>query len=260
VTWAVALSITCLGLEKVPTHLTEDHTQPLDISRAQQVEHALPYSGHVRRACRRQFLGTRVGQLRISAPLVVDTLDPAHPPGTDQPIDGPGHTTSGRHHSVGELTHAQLPAGRFGESDQQFEIGEGNVGVSHQLLIENTLAARMVLAPDVSSVDYQVRAANGVVYVLGIAKSRTELDQVIALARVSGARKIVSHVFLSEHIVLDVAPEPTAEAKAEPEPVRAGGGPARVGTQTNEIKTKPAAKAAKKKPAPLPAPPQTATR
>jgi len=96
------------------------------------------------------------------------------------------------------------------------------------LLIESTLAARMVLAPDVSSVDYQVRAANGVVYVLGIAKSRAELDQVITLARVSGARKIVSHVFLSEHIVLDGTPEPAVRAKAEPDPVRAGGGPAKV--------------------------------
>ena len=95
------------------------------------------------------FSAPRVGQLRISAPLVVDTLDPAHPPGTDQPIDGPGHTTSGSHHSVGELTHAQLPAGRFGESDQQFEIGEGNVGVSHQLLIENTLeqSGRVQVSP-----------------------------------------------------------------------------------------------------------------
>ena len=128
------------------------------------------------------------------------------------------------------------------------------------LLIESTLAARMVLAPDVSSVDYQVRAANGVVYVLGIAKSRAELDQVITLARVSGARKIVSHVFLSEHIVLEGAPEPTAAAKADPEPVRAGGEPTRVGAKTDEMKAKPAAKAAKKKPAPLPAPPQTATR
>ena len=118
----------------------------------------------------------------------------------------------------------------------------------------------MVLAPDVSSVDYQVRAANGVVYVLGIAKSRTELDQVIALARMSGARKIVSHVFLSEHIVLDGAPEPTAAAKVEPEPVRAGGEPTRVGVQTNEMKAKPDAKGTKKKPAPLPAPPRTATR
>ena len=57
--------------------------------------------------------------------------------------------TSGSHHSVGELTHAQLPAGRFGESDQQFEIGEGNVGVSHQLLIENTLeqSGRVQVSP-----------------------------------------------------------------------------------------------------------------
>jgi osmotically-inducible protein OsmY len=128
------------------------------------------------------------------------------------------------------------------------------------LFIENMLEARMVLEPGVTSVNYQMRAEKGVVYVLGIAQSRAELDQVIALARVSGARKIVSHVFLSEHIVLDGAPEPTAEAKAEPEPVRAGGEPARVGAKTDEPKAKPAAKAAKKKPAPLPAPPQTATR
>jgi osmotically-inducible protein OsmY len=71
------------------------------------------------------------------------------------------------------------------------------------LVIENMLAARMVLALGVSSIDYQVRAWDGVVYVLGIAKSRAELDQVIALTRASGARKIVSHVFLSEQIVLD---------------------------------------------------------
>ncbi|MDO8545904.1 MAG: BON domain-containing protein [Nitrospirales bacterium] len=128
------------------------------------------------------------------------------------------------------------------------------------LFIENMLEARMVLEPGVTSVNYQMRAEKGVVYVLGIAQSRAELDQVIALARVSGARKIVSHVFLSEHIVLDGAPEPTAEAKAEPEPVRAGGEPARVGAKTDELKAKPPAKAAKKKPAPLPAPPQTATR
>ncbi|CAJ0557502.1 unnamed protein product, partial [Mesorhabditis spiculigera] len=68
------------GLEKVLTHLTEDHTEPLDISRAQQIEHALAALRlTLRRACRRQFVGTQV-----------------------------------RHHSIGELTHAQLPPGRFG--------------------------------------------------------------------------------------------------------------------------------------------------
>ncbi len=70
--------------------------------------------------------------------------------------------------------------------------------------IENTLGARMVLAPGVRAVNYQLRVANGVVYILGIAKSRAELDRVIALARTSGAHQIVSHVFLSEAIVLDI--------------------------------------------------------
>lgn len=91
------------------------------------------------------------------------------------------------------------------------------------------------------------RSEKGVVYVLGIAQSRAELDQVIELARVSGARKIVSHVFLTEHIVLDGAPEPTAGAKAEPEPVRAGGEPARVSVQTDEMKAKPDAKGGEEK-------------
>ena len=119
------------------------------------------------------------------------------------------------------------------------------------LVIENMLAARMVLAPDVSSIDYQVRAWDGVVYVLGIAKSRAELDQVIALARTSGARKIVSHVFLSEQIVLDGAPETTVGAKVESEPVRAG-------AQTDEMKTKPGANGVKKRPIARSVPPRTA--
>src|SRR5437867_9563452 len=37
--------------------------------------------------------------------------------------------------------------------------------------IENTLGARMVLAPGVRAVNYQLRVANGVVYILGIARS-----------------------------------------------------------------------------------------
>jgi osmotically-inducible protein OsmY len=108
------------------------------------------------------------------------------------------------------------------------------------LVIENMLAARMVLAPDVSSIDYQVRAWDGVVYVLGIAQSRAELDQVIALTRASGARKIVSHVFLSEQIVLDGMPETVVGAKVESE-------------------SAPDAKRAKKTPVARSAPPRTVT-
>lgn len=120
------------------------------------------------------------------------------------------------------------------------------------LVIENMLAARMVLAPDVSSIDYQVRAWDGVVYVLGIARSRAELDQVIALTRASGARKIVSHVFLSEQIVLDGVPETMAGAKAE-------SGFAGAGAQPDEMKTKPDTKGAKKKPVARSVPPRIVT-
>jgi len=105
--------------------------------------------------------------------------------------------------------------------------------------IENTLAARMVAASGVSSVNYQLRAANGAVYVLGIAKSRAELDQVIALARKSGANRIVSHVFLTEDIVLDVAPVMTAGTKE-------GSGSVRAAAQTDEMNAQPKAKRVKK--------------
>ncbi len=66
--------------------------------------------------------------------------------------------------------------------------------------IENLLAVRMVFAWDVNTIEYQVRVWDGVVYVLGIAQSPAELDEVIALTRASGARKVVSHVLLSEQI------------------------------------------------------------
>lgn len=116
--------------------------------------------------------------------------------------------------------------------------------------VENTLAARMVAAPGVSSVNYQLRAANGVVYVLGIAKSRAELDQVIALARKSGASRIVSHVFLTEDIVLDVVPVTTVGTKMESESVRAA-------AQTDEMNAQPKAKRVKKNQAPRSASLQT---
>ena len=104
--------------------------------------------------------------------------------------------------------------------------------------IENTLAAQVVSAPGVSGVNYQMRAANGVVYVMGIAKNRAELDQVFALARKSGARRIVSHVFLTEDIVLDVAPVTTAGTKVASESVRAGAPMAEMNAQPKAKKVK----------------------
>jgi osmotically-inducible protein OsmY len=107
------------------------------------------------------------------------------------------------------------------------------------LMIESAVAASMVFTPGVHWVNYQLRAANGVVHVMGIAKSRAELDQVVAIARASGARKIVSHVFLTEAIVLDGAPETMAGANAEPALVRTANEPAKAGAPMTEMKAKP---------------------
>lgn len=120
------------------------------------------------------------------------------------------------------------------------------------LLIETALTTQMVLEPGVSSVNYQMRAANGIVYMIGVAKSRSELDRVIALTRSSGARKIVSHVFLTEQIVLEGAPAASTEAKVAPAPVKAVSEPAPA------VKTKSDAKETKKQPVPRAAPPRTA--
>ena len=74
---------------------------------------------------------------------------------------------------------------------------------------------------------------------MGKAKGRAELDKVISLARMPGVRKIVSHVFLTDHVVVDVLPEATAEAKVEP--VKAEAKP-------DEVKAQPAAQGLKKAP------------
>ena len=91
------------------------------------------------------------------------------------------------------------------------------------LIMETVLTTQLVLTQGVNSVNYRWRAVNGVVYFMGKAKGRAELDKVISLARLPGVRKIVSHVFLTDHMVLDVLPDAPAEAKTEarPEAVKA---------------------------------------
>ena len=112
------------------------------------------------------------------------------------------------------------------------------------LWMENTLTARLVFAPGVSSVDYRWRAVNGIVYFMGMARSREELDKVIALARMNGVRKIVSHVFLTDHVVVDV-PSSETTAGVQPDPQTHSTAP-----KASETKAKPESKGAKKKPSP----------
>jgi hypothetical protein len=82
--------------------------------------------------------------------------------------------------------------------------------------VENKLKAKLFVAPGVNSINFRWRAVNSVIYVMGMAKSREELDSVLALARVDGVRKIVTHVFLTDQQVFDISPPAPTRAVVAP--------------------------------------------
>jgi len=94
------------------------------------------------------------------------------------------------------------------------------VGITDRLsdlLMENKLKAKLVFAAGLTSINFRWRAVNSVIYFMGMAKSREELDRVITLARMSGVQRIVSHVFLTDAFVFDGGPETVAREIAAPE-------------------------------------------
>jgi osmotically-inducible protein OsmY len=63
--------------------------------------------------------------------------------------------------------------------------------------IETKLKANLLTASGVTSINYRWRAVNGVVYLLGLARSQEELDKVLGITRqMDGVRDVVSHVFI----------------------------------------------------------------
>jgi len=68
--------------------------------------------------------------------------------------------------------------------------------------IDQVLRARFIGDKKVVSADYKIAVSNAVVYLLGVARSQTELDRAVELARtVAGVEKVVSHVALRGPLV-----------------------------------------------------------
>ena len=64
--------------------------------------------------------------------------------------------------------------------------------------ITSQLRFQMLRDRDISDVNYTVETVNGIVYLMGIARSRPELDKVTTHARnIAGVQKVFSHVRLS---------------------------------------------------------------
>lgn len=65
--------------------------------------------------------------------------------------------------------------------------------------ISTQLKSRLLLDMDVLSVNYDIESVNGVVYVIGIAQDKRELETVIGHARaIEDVRRVVSHVILKD--------------------------------------------------------------
>ena len=64
--------------------------------------------------------------------------------------------------------------------------------------ITSQLRFKMLRDRDISDVNYTVETVNGIVYLMGMAGSRPELDKVTTHARnIAGVQKVISHVRLS---------------------------------------------------------------
>jgi len=88
----------------------------------------------------------------------------------------------------------------------------GVTATVNDLIMENKLKAKLVFAAGLTSINFRWRAVNSVIYFIGMAKSREELDRVVTLARMSGVSKIVTHVFLTDQLAFEGAPiEPVKE-------------------------------------------------
>jgi osmotically-inducible protein OsmY len=73
--------------------------------------------------------------------------------------------------------------------------GTGAEALVRDSWITTQLLAKLTFDRDVHAVNYEVETVNGVVYLIGIARDRAELDRVIAQARtIPYVRRVVDHV------------------------------------------------------------------
>ncbi len=77
----------------------------------------------------------------------------------------------------------------------QVADGDGIAGFIGDTVIETTIQSTLLFRDNVGSANYRIRSVNGVVYLIGQARSRAELDRVIEVVRrVKNVRRVVSHV------------------------------------------------------------------
>lgn len=95
------------------------------------------------------------------------------------------------------VTRIVWTIGGVREVINELQVGEsaGFVQAMNDTAITTKLRARLTGDSNVSGINYSIETVRGIVYLMGTARDRAELDRVIAHARdVSGVRNVVSYV------------------------------------------------------------------
>jgi len=75
----------------------------------------------------------------------------------------------------------------------------GIVNFARDTWISTQLKTAILFDKDIQSINYNIETINGIVYVIGIAQSQSELDQVVNHARtIAHVRRVVSHVQMKD--------------------------------------------------------------
>ena len=95
------------------------------------------------------------------------------------------------------VTRVVWTIGGVKEVINELHVGEGP-GFSQNMSdssITTSLRTRLMGDEHVDSINYSLKTQRGIIYILGTAKSQSELDRVLAHARdISGVRNVVSYV------------------------------------------------------------------
>lgn len=66
--------------------------------------------------------------------------------------------------------------------------------VTNDTIAANTIRSKMLFDGEIKSINYKIEVNNGIAYVLGIARSQAELNQIIEIARhTRGINKVINH-------------------------------------------------------------------
>jgi osmotically-inducible protein OsmY len=90
----------------------------------------------------------------------------------------------------------------------EIEVEESStVGFTRDTWISTQLKSKLLFDRDVSSINYSIETVDGVIYLMGVAQDRAELDRVVAHARnLAYVQEVISYVRVKEPASSD-APE-----------------------------------------------------